>query len=141
MAYCSDCGAPMADGLVSCPRCGRSTTAPRVGGRAEGAGFFQALFDFSFTSFVTTKLIKVLYGLSICAAGLIALILIVVAFQASPAAGVVALLIGGPLYFLFIVTVSRVWLEVLMVIFRISEHTAEIAERGRARTTAPGASG
>jgi len=37
-------------------------------------GFFEALFDFSFTSFVTSKLVKLLYALAIVAAALGALV-------------------------------------------------------------------
>lgn len=37
------------------------------------AGFFAALFDMSFSSFITTKIIKVLYIITIVGAGLLAL--------------------------------------------------------------------
>jgi len=94
-------------------------------------GFLGALFDFSFTEFITPKLIKVLYGLSIAGAGLVALLLIGSAFRVSAAGGLLMLLIGAPLLFLVWVIYTRLLLEMIIIIFRISEHTAQIAEQGR----------
>lgn len=90
--------------------------------------FFASLFDFSFETFITQRVVKVLYGLSIAAAGLWALFLIVSGFRDSAGTGVLMLLIGGPLVFLVIVIYARVVLEVLLVIFRISEQTSRLSE-------------
>jgi hypothetical protein len=94
-------------------------------------GFFESLFDLSFTAFITSKLIKLLYVLSIAGAALASLFLIIFCFNISTTAGVLMLLIGGPLLFLLSVIYARVFLEIMIVIFRISEHIAEIAEQGR----------
>ena len=93
----------------------------------EREGFFQALFDFSFTSFITSKLIRILYGLAILGAAFGALLLIVAGFSDSTATGLLMLFIGGPLFFVFSVIYARVLLELIIVIFRIAEHAAEIA--------------
>ncbi len=93
----------------------------------EREGFFQALFDFSFTSFITSKLIKILYGLAILGAILGALMLIMSGFSQSTGVGLFMLFIGAPLFFLFWVIYARVLLELIIVIFRIAEHAAEIA--------------
>jgi uncharacterized membrane protein YciS (DUF1049 family) len=97
----------------------------------EPKGFFGSLFDLSFTSFIATKLVKVLYVLAIIAAGLGAIGLVVSAFAYGTAQGVFALLVVGPLLFLLGVIWMRVLLELIVVIFRISEHLAEIAQQGR----------
>ena len=97
----------------------------------QAKSFLESLFDFSFTTFVTSKLIKILYALSIVCAALGSLFLIVVGFTLSTAFGVLMLLIGGPLLFLVSVIYSRVLLEIMIVIFRISENTAEIAAQAR----------
>jgi hypothetical protein len=97
----------------------------------ESKGFFQSLFDFSFTAFITTKIIKILYGLSMVCAGLVALFVIIMGFNDSPSSGVLALLIGAPLIFLLIVIFARIYLEFMIVVFRIAEHAAEIAAQGR----------
>lgn len=93
--------------------------------------FVESLMDFSFTSFVTSKIIKLLYGLSILGAGLTAVIMIVCAFAMSALAGIFTLVIVAPLAFAIIVIYSRVLLEIIIVVFRISEHAAEIAANTR----------
>ncbi len=94
-------------------------------------GFFGSLFDFSFTALVTSKVIKILYGLSIVGAAFVAIAIIVGAFNNSVGLGLVTLIIGAPLLFLIYVIYARVLLEIIIVIFRIMEHTAEIVEQGR----------
>lgn len=90
-------------------------------------GFFGALFDFSFARLITGDLIKVLYALFIVCAILFALFLIITGFAASFGYGIVMLIIVAPLSFLISVVYARVVLEVMITIFRISEHTAKIA--------------
>jgi uncharacterized membrane protein len=97
----------------------------------ESEGFFGSLFDLSFTSFITSKLVKVLYVLAIVAAGLGAIGIAVAGFQSGTTQGVLALLIVAPLVFLLGVIWSRVLLELIVVIFRISEHLAAIEQQGR----------
>lgn len=50
-------------------------------------GLFPSLFDFSFRAFIASKIIKLLYGLSTVAAGLVALFLIIIGFGASAGMG------------------------------------------------------
>jgi hypothetical protein len=102
------------------------TAAPPI----TGAGFFQALFDLSFSEFITTRIIKVLYVLAIIGVGLFSLAI----FLSLARAGVGGLILGlivAPLVFLLYVIFTRVWLELIMVIFRIADHTRQIAQRGR----------
>jgi Domain of unknown function (DUF4282) len=47
------------------------------------------------------------------------------------ALGIVMLIIGAPLYFLIVVIYARVLLEIIMVIFQMAEHVAEIAAQSR----------
>ncbi len=93
--------------------------------------FIESLMDFSFTAFVTSKIIKLLYGLSIVGAALVGLVLIVGAFVTSTLAGIFTLLVIAPLVFAIVVIYSRVLLEIIIVVFRISEHAAEIAANTR----------
>ncbi len=88
-------------------------------------GFFGALFDVSFTSFVTTRIIKVLYIITLVVIGLGALAVVVAAFANSVAGGLFMLVIGAPLIALLYVIYTRVILEVLIAIFRIMEYNAE----------------
>lgn len=102
---------------------------------AEAKSFFGSLFDLSFTSLITSKIIKLLYILSIIVAGLAALSLVISSFAASTAAGIFSLFIFAPLIFIVSVIYARVLLEIIIVIFRISEHAAEIAAQGRSKRT------
>lgn len=91
-------------------------------------GFFAQLFDFSFTEFVTTRIIKVLYGLAIFFIVVITVIAIVGSFRESVAAGAVVLVLS-PLWILLSVIVVRVLLEIVVVVFRIAEHVGQLSKR------------
>lgn len=100
-------------------------------GPATGSkGFLASLFDFSFTSFVSTKLVKFLYVLVVLGAAAYALVLLAVGFRISAAAGLIFLITVCPLVFLFIVAIYRVALELMIVIFRMAEDLREIKLRG-----------
>jgi len=92
--------------------------------------FFSSLFDFSFKSLITTRLITVLYVLAVILAGLYSLTLLAAGFTRGAAIGVLAL-IAVPLFFLLTVIYTRVILEVLIVIFRMHENIAAIAQQQR----------
>ena len=95
-------------------------------GQTNGS-FVSMLFDFSFTEFITTKLIKVLYMIGILLVGLWCMVLLLSSFTQGAAAGVLALLIS-PIAFIFGVAVLRVQLELVMVVFRIADNTTAMAE-------------
>jgi hypothetical protein len=100
------------------------------------AGFFGSLFDLSFTSLVTTRIIKVLYVLAIVVIGLYTLVFIAAGFSHSTADGIVVLVIGAPIFALISLIYTRVLLEVVIALFRIMENTGELV----ARTGTAGAS-
>jgi hypothetical protein len=104
-------------------------------------GFLGSLFDLSFTSLVTTRLIKVLYVLAIILIGLEALIWVLVGFHQSVAVGVVVLFILAPLISLVALTYTRVLLEVVIALFRIMENTGELVRRMTPASSAPGGPG
>ena len=121
------------------PRGGAPVSAPverqaskaRAGFTANDArGFFSRLFDLSFQSFITTSIIKVLYILLIIGAGLVALLFIGAGFAADTGIGVVMLIVS-PLIFLIYVILGRVYLELVIVLFRIHDQTAETAKNTR----------
>jgi len=93
----------------------------------EGKGFFGTLFDFSFSEFVAIKVIKLLYVLGVLLAAFGAISVIVKSFASSTLTGVIVLIIS-PLIFLLYLILIRIWLEVLIVIFRIADNIKEIAE-------------
>ena len=97
---------------------------------AGSKGFFGALFDFSFTSFVTTKIIKVLYVLILVLAVVSALVYTIVAFRVSPGFGILTLVIGDPLFIIIVMAFWRLVLEAFIVVFRISDDIRALRERG-----------
>ncbi len=101
--------------------------------------FFGSLFDFSFDMLIAPRIVKVLYILSIALAGLWALFLIVGGFAQSPGAGILMLIIVGPLAFFVCVIYARVVLEIVLAIFRISDNLSKMVDlTGRAASgTAP----
>ncbi len=92
----------------------------------QAKGFFASLFDYSFSSYITPRIIRVLYVLATVLVALWTLFIVLVAFKASSALGVIALLIGGPIYFVLAMIGARVGLEFLSAFFRIHEHVQAI---------------
>ena len=103
----------------------------------QARGFFGALFDLSFTSFVTARIISVLYLVSIVVIAFYAVVFIVTAFNISSGFGAFTLLILAPLFFLVLTVYVRVLLEVVMVFFRIAENTSEMVRQGRRDGASP----
>ena len=93
----------------------------------QARGFLSSLFDFSFSSYVTPKLIRVIYVVVVVVAALTALGFLVTAFEINILLGLVTLVILAPLAFLFYVILYRVFLEVVMAVFTIAENTTRMA--------------
>jgi uncharacterized membrane protein len=92
-------------------------------------GFLGSLFDFSFSSFVTPKIIKVLYVLFTIWTALIGITILIVGFKTGGVAGgLFTLIIIEPIFLLLTLGIYRVVLEAFMVIFRIYEETKKIRE-------------
>jgi hypothetical protein len=92
-------------------------------------GFIGSLFDFSFTSMVTPKIIKVLYVLFTIWTALIGLVILVIGFRSGGfAGGLVVLIIVEPIFLLLTLGIYRVVLEAFMVIFRIYDEMKKIRE-------------
>jgi len=97
----------------------------------QDRGFFESLFDFSFTSFVTPKLIKIVYGILLFFIAIGTLVVIVSGFGRGVGMGLLFLFIVGPLYALILAIFARIYMEILMAVFRIVDLLAEISAQGR----------
>jgi hypothetical protein len=97
---------------------------------ADTTGFLGALFDFGFTSFVTPKIIKVLYVLVTIGTIVSALAFTIVVFKASVAFGIVALVFGDPLIILVVMAAFRMFVEFFVVIFRAAEDIRALRDGG-----------
>ena len=92
----------------------------------EAKGFFRSLFDLSFSSLVTPKIIKIIYVLTLIGIGLLAILFIISAFNQSSGFGAVTLLILAPIFSLFYIVYARVFLEFFIAVFRMAETNAEL---------------
>jgi len=88
--------------------------------------FFASLFDVDFQSFITPRIVKVLYVLTMVVFGLAALVYVVWAFTESIVFGLLMLVIIAPLMFLLYLIYTRVVLELFLAIFRIMESNFEL---------------
>jgi hypothetical protein len=93
-------------------------------------GIFSVIFDLKFNEFVTTRIIKVLFILWILLSGVWALFILGGGLATKDATAIVGALIMAPLVFLLLVVVGRVWLELIIVAFRIAENTARLVQQG-----------
>lgn len=99
--------------------------------RSDSKGFLGSLFDFSFTSFVTPKIIKVLYVLATVWTVIWALIFLRYGFKYGGAAGGIAtLVIVDPVLILLTLGAFRMVLELFMVAHRMHEDLKAIRDRG-----------
>jgi hypothetical protein len=93
---------------------------------AATRGFLASLFDVSFSHFITSRVVSLLYVLSMIGIALGYLVVAVALFGQSSGAGVVWLIIIGPIAALVELVWVRVLLEVAVVFFRINGTSREI---------------
>jgi hypothetical protein len=106
------------------------TAPPRQRPSGE-KGFIGSLFDFSFRSMVTPKIIRVLYVLTAVWLVLLALLYVVLAWNTGGGgAGLTVLVLIAPPFVLVSLAAFRVFLELFMVLHRIYEEVKTIRERG-----------
>jgi hypothetical protein len=92
-----------------------------LAGQPSGKGFFGALFDMSFTTFVTPMIIKVVYIIGLIAIGLGTLFFAVSGFFGdNPGVGIVTLIVS-PLVGLLYLCFFRMMCEFYVAITRMSE--------------------
>ncbi|ACY96693.1 MULTISPECIES: DUF4282 domain-containing protein [Thermomonospora] len=108
---------------------------PPAGPRYDNdKGFFGSLFDFSFDNFVAPKLIKFLYVLILVLTSVASVFWVVSGFammadgSSGAAVGGLFLIILSPVIWFFSVMVARVYLEMLIVMFKISEDLKDIRD-------------
>jgi hypothetical protein len=98
--------------------------------RAAGEkGFVGSLFDFSFTSLVTPKIIKVLYVLFTIWTAILGLGFLIIAFKTGGVwGGLFTLVIIEPIFVLLTLGIYRVVLEMFMVVFRMHDELKQIRD-------------
>jgi Domain of unknown function (DUF4282) len=93
-------------------------------------GFFGSLFDFSFTSLITTRIIRVLYALAVVLFSIGAVILMISGIASGRAGGFIFAILIVPLAYFFYLVTTRIWMEFLIVVFRIGDDINAIRRGG-----------
>ena len=90
-------------------------------------GFFASLFDTSFSSLITPRIIKVLYVIILVVIGLFTLFGIISGIANGGGSAVAAIIIV-PILALLYVIFARVYLEIIIVLFKIGDNTAQMVK-------------
>jgi uncharacterized membrane protein len=93
-------------------------------------GFFSALTDTRFDSLITPSLVRFVYVIAMVLIALGMLALVIGGFVESAGTGIVLLIIA-PLLGLFYLIVTRLWLELVVVLFKIRDAAEEVAVNTR----------
>jgi hypothetical protein len=103
--------------------------------RSDAKGFFGALFDFGFNSFVTPKIIKALYVLYTIWMVVWAIIFLRLGFKYGGGwGGIAVLVVVDPIFLLLTLGAYRVLLELFMVIHRMHDDLRAIRARADERS-------
>ncbi len=89
--------------------------------QSQAKGFFGSLTDFSFESFVTPKIIKLVYFLILIGVCFSALGFLVKSTIQSGAIGFIIGVIGAPLILILGAVLGRVYVEIIMLAFKMLE--------------------
>jgi hypothetical protein len=93
-------------------------------------GFFEALMDTQFDRLITPSLIRFLYVIAMVILALGTLAVIIAGFAENAGKGVLFLILA-PLGALIYLIVTRLWLELIVVAFKIREAAEEVAVNTR----------
>ncbi|MDD3762349.1 MAG: DUF4282 domain-containing protein [Nevskiales bacterium] len=89
--------------------------------------FLRQLFDMQFQQLITPRMLPTIYLLAIVASGYAVLAFAVEGFARSTGIGLFRLLVVAPAGFMVLVTVSRIALEFLLVVFRLAVDVSQMA--------------
>lgn len=93
-------------------------------------GFLESLMDTRFDSLITPKLIRFLYVVSMIVLAIGVLVAVVASFTDGVGSGILALIVA-PLVALIYLIVIRLWLELIVVTFKIRDAADRIADNTR----------
>jgi len=88
-------------------------------------GFFSSLFDFNFDKLITIRVMRFLYTLFVFGAGVWGLLWLWSGIRRGGGDAAFALVVGG-VGFLLATVIVRIYLEVVVVLFRILENVQNI---------------
>jgi Domain of unknown function (DUF4282) len=86
----------------------------------EQKGFFPGLVDFGFQQSLLRRLVKVLYVIAVLGGAVAVVVCIVLQMQISPSQGLIALVAGIAVFFVWVL-LTRLLLELALAVLRIAE--------------------
>jgi hypothetical protein len=95
--------------------------------KIKNGEFLKHLFDFSFKKFITTRVIAFIFWVNVILAGILGILIIIGGFKETIIFGILALILV-PVCYIVYVSILRVILELMAVIFRIGEYVEDIVE-------------
>jgi hypothetical protein len=84
-------------------------------------GFFASLYDFSFDSFITPKLIRVFYGIVVIILTAVAGLMLLGALLSGEGDVIVFGLIVVPIAYLLYMIITRIYFELVAAFFRVAD--------------------
>jgi threonine/homoserine/homoserine lactone efflux protein len=90
-------------------------------------GFLASLFDFSFSTFIATRIVGVLYGIGIAIAASVAFVIFSMSLSRGAGSGIVGLVGAIIIFFLYVLAI-RIGLESLISALKTAENTGKILE-------------
>lgn len=92
--------------------------------------FFSALMDTQFNTLITPSLVRFVYIIAMVLIAIGMLVAIIAGFAESAGTGILLLIIA-PIIALFYLIVTRLWLELVVVLFKVRDATEETAVNTR----------
>jgi hypothetical protein len=92
----------------------------------DAKSFLNSVLDLSFSNFITTKLIRIIYLIFVILSCISGMAIIVAGMFNGIGAGILSLIVA-PLVVALEIMVCRVFLEIVMVIFKIAKDVDKIA--------------
>ena len=93
--------------------------------------FLSGLMDFTFTEFVTTRIVKFVYILHLVLAGLFCISMLFKALLSGSFLSAIGGMLLAPILFIILALVGRIYAELVIVIFRIAENTGRLADQSK----------
>jgi hypothetical protein len=93
---------------------------PPGGMGTDASGFFSALFDFSFSTFATPKIVRLVYLLATVVIGLFYLVWVIAAFGGNVGLGIFVLILGAVAAIVYLAFI-RMTLEIYYAVVRMSQ--------------------
>lgn len=89
-------------------------------------GFFGSLYDFSFETFITPKLIRVFYAIVVIILSVISGVMLLASLASGEAGAIVFSVIAVPIFYLLYMIITRIYFELVAAFFRVADDVQAI---------------